>query len=81
MTLSGSELSSAQQFLMFLDMSFNFSEFGQKLVVLQYFEIFDMEISFVIASVLFLWLTWVHTLKNTQSSEVIKTDLHFTDGI
>lgn len=51
------------------------SELFKQLVVLQNFEILDVEVSFVVSLELFAGLPRVDTLEDAESSEVLQTDL------
>lgn len=81
MSLGQFELSATKQLFVFSKMRFNCSEFVEQLVVLQNLEVLYMEVGFVVAFELLLWLSGVDSFENAQSAEVFKRDLHVTDGI
>ena len=56
-------------------MCFDASEFFEQLVVLQNFEILNVEVGFVVSLELFAGLPRIDTFENAESSEVLQTDL------
>lgn len=66
---------------MTVEMCLYASEFFKQLVVLQNFEILDMEISFVVSLKLFAGLSRIDTLENTESSEVLQTNLQIANCV
>ena len=62
-------------------MCFDASEFFEQLVVLQNFEILNVEVGFVVSLELFAGLPRIDTLENAESSEVLQTDLQITNGV
>ena len=55
---------SAEQFLVFLKMGLNISELVEQLVVLEYFEVFNVIIGLIIALELLSGLSWVDSLED-----------------
>lgn len=66
---------------MLLEMGFHLSKFVKKLVVLQYLDVFNMEVSLCISLKLLPWLSWVDTLEDAESAEVLERDLHGSNSI
>lgn len=62
-------------------MCFDASEFFEQLVVLQNFEILNVEVGFVVSLELFTGLPRIDTFENAESSEVLQTDLQVANGI
>ena len=62
-------------------MCFDASEFFEQLVVLQNFEILNVEVGFVVSLELFAGLPRIDTFENAKSSEVLQTDLQITNGV
>lgn len=81
MVLGGLELTSAEQLLVFLYVCFDRSEFVEQLVVLENLQIFDVEVGFVVALELFLWLAWIYSLQDAESAEVLQRDLHVPNRV
>ena len=63
------------------EMSFDVSEFSEQMVVFQNFKVLDVEISLFGALELLLWFSWVDSLENAESSEVLEWQLQFSDGV
>ena len=76
MCLSCFDLSAAQIFLMFFEMSFDGAEFFKQLVVLQNLEILNVEVSFVVTLESFVGLAWVDAFEDAKLAEVLQADLH-----
>lgn len=70
MSLGQFEFSATKQLFVFSKMCFNCSEFVEQLVVLQNLEVLNMEVRFVVAFELLLWLSRVDSFENAQSAEV-----------
>lgn len=81
MSLSVCELSTAKQLLVFLEMSFDLSEFVEQLVVLQNLQVFHVEVGLVVALDLLLGLTGVDTLENAQAAEILQRHLHISNRV
>ena len=69
------DFASSQQLFVAVKMCLDVSELFKQLVVLQNFEILDVEVSFVVSLELFAGLPRVDTLEDAESSEVLQTDL------
>lgn len=63
------------------EMCFNFSKFIDHLVVLENFKIFHVEVGFVGALKLLLWLSWVDSFQDAKSSEILKRQLKPSDSV
>ena len=81
MSLGSLNFSTAEIFLVLLDVSFDAAELLEQLVVLQNFKVLDMEVSLVITLEALVGLARVDTLENAELAEVLEADLHSTDGI
>ena len=57
-------LPSAEQFLVLLEMCLNISELVEQLVVLKYFEVFNVIISLIVTFELLSWLSGVDSLED-----------------
>ena len=66
---------------MFLEVSFDGSEFFEQYVVLQNFEILDVEVSLVVSLKLLLGLAGVDTFEDAEASEVLEGNLHVSDSV
>ena len=64
MLLSSFEFLLAQILFISFQMCLNVSEFTEQMVVFQNLEIFDVEVGFVTATELLLWLSWIDAFKN-----------------
>lgn len=62
-------------------MCFDASEFFEQLVVLQNFEILNVEVGFVVSLELFAGLPRIDTFENAESSEVLQADLQVANGV
>ena len=67
--------------LVFRQMGLNGPELLKELVVLQNFEVLDVEIGFVVAFELLFGFARVDTFKDAESAEVLQRDLHIADGV
>ena len=81
MSLGSLNFSTAEIFLVLLDVSFDAAELLEQLVVLQNLKVLDMEVSLVITLEALVGLARVDTLEDAELAEVLEADLHSADGI
>ena len=75
------ELSSAQPFFVFSEMSFYFSKLLNESVMLEQLNILDMEVGLGVSLELFLGLTGINSLQDADAPEVLKTQLQTPNSI
>lgn len=81
MSLGSLNFSTAEIFLVLLDVSFDAAELLEQLVVLQNLKVLDMEVSLVVTLEALVGLARVDTLEDAELAEVLEADLHSADGI
>lgn len=73
------ELLAAKILLVPLEMRFNITEFVQKCVVFENFEILDVKVGLICAFVLLVGLTRVDTFENAEASKISERQLESPD--
>ena len=81
MSLGSLNFSTAEIFLVLLDVSFDAAELLEQLVVLQNLKVLDMEVSLVVTLEALVGLAGVDALEDAELAEVLEADLHSADGI
>jgi len=64
-----------------LQVSFDRPKLINKIVVLEYLDVFHVEICLCVSLELLSRLTWVNTLNDAYASEILKAQLETTDSV
>jgi len=81
MSLSSLYFSTAKVLLVFFYVRLDGTEFGQQLVVLQYLNVFHVEVRLIITLKSLVGLAGVDALKDAEFTEVLQVDLQCTDCV